>query len=236
VRESTDPLAMRVRGLFSPASLPGLAAWYDASDSATVLTTVSPNVPATDGQTVRRWLDKSGNNRHLDQATLVNQPKFVNAVLPAISSDGINDWLRVSGFTVAQPFAAAFAIDAISNAQRNVMDSDGGGGRCIIRARNAVNGNAILFAGSTLEAPIGLNGRQSLIGFFNGSASVIRVNGQLTTGAGGASSQSGLTIFADFTAGGPLESLAYDIIVWKPVNFAAESIRVEQYFYRKMGI
>jgi len=33
-------------------------------------------IPASDGQTVRRWLDRSGNGRHLDQATLVNQPTF----------------------------------------------------------------------------------------------------------------------------------------------------------------
>jgi hypothetical protein len=40
VRQSTRPGALRVRGLFSPSQLPGLAAWYDASDSSTVLTQV----------------------------------------------------------------------------------------------------------------------------------------------------------------------------------------------------
>jgi hypothetical protein len=93
VRESTSPLAMRVRGLFSPASLPGLAAWYDASDPATVLTTVSPDVPATDGQTVRRWVDKSGNARHMDQANLTLQPVFTNAAT-GLTFDGSNDFLE----------------------------------------------------------------------------------------------------------------------------------------------
>jgi hypothetical protein len=65
---------MRVRGLFSPASLPGLAAWNDASDTSTVLTSVGADVPATNGQTVRRWVDKSVNNRHLEQGVLANQP------------------------------------------------------------------------------------------------------------------------------------------------------------------
>jgi hypothetical protein len=93
VRQSTLPGAMRVRGLFSPSQLPGLAAWYDAADSSTVLTTVGPDVPATDGQTVRRWLDKSGNNRHLDQADLALQPIFTNAAT-GLTFDGTNDFLN----------------------------------------------------------------------------------------------------------------------------------------------
>jgi hypothetical protein len=95
VRESTSPLAMRVRGLFSPASLPGLAAWYDASDPATVLTTISPDVPASDGQTVRRWLDKSGNGRHLEQADLTLQPVFTNAGT-GLTFDDVNDIMSMA--------------------------------------------------------------------------------------------------------------------------------------------
>lgn len=45
---------------FSPLSLPGLAGWYDSSDSAT-RTLVSGKVS--------QWADKSGNARHATQAT-----------------------------------------------------------------------------------------------------------------------------------------------------------------------
>jgi hypothetical protein len=107
VRESTSPLAMRVRGLFSPASLPGLAAWYDASDSSTALTTVSPDVPATDGQTVRRWLDKSGNNRHVENSNLTTQPQFVNATT-GLQFNGTSTELVSGAFTVAQPLTMFF--------------------------------------------------------------------------------------------------------------------------------
>jgi len=92
VRESTDPLAMRVRGLFSPASLPGLAAWYDASDSSTVLTTVSPDVPATNGQTVRRWLSRHNPAVFWDQGDLVIQPKL-NDPNPGINFNGTSQFM-----------------------------------------------------------------------------------------------------------------------------------------------
>jgi hypothetical protein len=123
VRESTSPLAMRVRGLFSPTSLPGLAAWYDASDAATVLTSVGPDVPATNGQTVRRWLDKSGNNNHNEQADLALQPGLVagsQGGLPGVRFLASTSWMQASiagfrnftGLTfvdICKPLAAATA-------------------------------------------------------------------------------------------------------------------------------
>jgi hypothetical protein len=96
VRESTSPLAMRVRGLFSPASLPGLAAWYDASDSNTVLTTVSPDVPATDGQTVRRWVSRHNPAVFFDQSVLLNQPTFTNPTT-GLTFNGTSSFMNGTG-------------------------------------------------------------------------------------------------------------------------------------------
>jgi hypothetical protein len=96
VRESTDPLAMRVRGLFSPASLPGLAAWYDASDSSTVLTTVGPDVPASDGQTVRRWVSRHNPAVFWDQGDLVIQP-VLNNPNPGLNFNGTSQFMDGTG-------------------------------------------------------------------------------------------------------------------------------------------
>jgi hypothetical protein len=131
VRESTSPLAMRVRGLFSPASLPGLAAWYDASDAATVLTTVSPDVPATDGQTVRRWLDKSGNARHLEQAVLANQPTFSAASL-AVVGDGVAQQMQSVAFTLAQPITYYCVLQSLAADANRRPFTLGGSGREVI--------------------------------------------------------------------------------------------------------
>lgn len=57
---------------FSPTDIEGLSFWFDANNGA--LNSISPNTPATQGQTVRRWLDLSGNNLNADQATGANQP------------------------------------------------------------------------------------------------------------------------------------------------------------------
>lgn len=56
--------------VWSPLALTGLAAWYDASDAATL--TVA-------GGKVSAWTDKSGNGKTLTQATSGSQPSLITA-------------------------------------------------------------------------------------------------------------------------------------------------------------
>lgn len=53
---------------FSPADLSGLALWLDASDAGSLTLDGSNNVS--------QWNDKSGNARHVTQATTLNRPGF----------------------------------------------------------------------------------------------------------------------------------------------------------------
>jgi hypothetical protein len=61
-------------GGFSPADISGLVGWWSADYG--VLNAVGPDVAATAGQSVRRWLDRSGNGNHFEQATGLKQPLF----------------------------------------------------------------------------------------------------------------------------------------------------------------
>lgn len=93
--------------------------WLDAHDSATVI---------LNGSAVSQWLDKSGNNRHMTQATSTKQPLFVPKGLvdrPCIDFDGVDDYLAYT--------AGAFIYPA--------------GGSCIyvvMKDTNAQVGNAII--------------------------------------------------------------------------------------------
>jgi hypothetical protein len=85
---------------FSPSDISNLAYWFDAADGDTVLTTTSPDVPATNGDTVSKWLDKSGNDRHVTQVLSSNRPILRTNEqngLPALEFDGSNDNLLVPG-------------------------------------------------------------------------------------------------------------------------------------------
>ena len=87
---------MRLRGLklnayaassrvaFSPALL-GPVLWVDASDATTI---------TLNGSTVSQWSDKSGNGRHLVQATASKQPAYSATTFnnrPGITFDGVDD-------------------------------------------------------------------------------------------------------------------------------------------------
>lgn len=75
--------------LWTPAQInPDI--WHDASDTATV--TVS-------GSSVSQWNDKSGNNRHIQQAAAASQPVYTAAAQNGrnvITFDGVNDILSAA--------------------------------------------------------------------------------------------------------------------------------------------
>ena len=65
-------------GSFSPTDIPGLALWLDASDAATITLDGSNNVS--------QWNDKSGNARHVTQATVMNRPTPSTATLNGLTA------------------------------------------------------------------------------------------------------------------------------------------------------
>lgn len=63
---------------FSPLAISGLQLWLDSSDGNTLYDSTSGgNIVATDGSAVKRWEDKSGNERHATEAT--NAPTLETA-------------------------------------------------------------------------------------------------------------------------------------------------------------
>jgi hypothetical protein len=81
---------------FSPATLPGLGLWLDASAPGTLFQTstfASAAVANTDP--VGAWLDRSGNGRHALQATSTKRP-LLDANL-RVRFDGIDDLMALSG-------------------------------------------------------------------------------------------------------------------------------------------
>jgi hypothetical protein len=73
---------------------------------------------AADTETVRRWLDRSGNGRNLDQAVLANQPTLSAAGLnglPMVYFDGAAGTLAFPNVTIPSPWTAilVFRIDSM---------------------------------------------------------------------------------------------------------------------------
>jgi hypothetical protein len=89
-------------------SMISTALWLDAADASTVTTVTGA---------VSQWNDKSGNARHASQATAGNRPALISNVYTgksAIRSDGINDFLSITPFTVSAGIRAYGVINPIS--------------------------------------------------------------------------------------------------------------------------
>jgi len=102
-------LRPRQAGGFDPRSISGLALWLDGKDNSSVLNSISPDTPATSAQTVRRWLDRSGNSLTADQTSAANQPTYQSGGL--LDFDG-NDRLSLSnaGLVRNKTFFAIFVV------------------------------------------------------------------------------------------------------------------------------
>ena len=138
-----------------------LAAWY-AADSG-VLNSVSPDVAATDTQTVRRWNDLSGNANHYNQSTLSLQPTLSSGT---ISYDGSNDYMEASiaGFS---GFTALTIVDLLSSTLATASDTQtlaswgfgaidgGGGGAALASTTGLLAAEKIVFLASPNTARLG---------------------------------------------------------------------------------
>lgn len=98
---------------FNPSNIAGLSLWLDATTGLFDATS-GGNPVTTDGSSVARWEDQSGNSRHITQTILLSQPILKTAIQNGkniIRFDGINDILRRSGaFVHAQGAATIFVV------------------------------------------------------------------------------------------------------------------------------
>ena len=69
----------------------GSTIWLDAT-SGYPLNSISPDTPALDTETIVRWLDRSGNDNHGNQAVIINMPIWsenqLNTTEDVVSFDG----------------------------------------------------------------------------------------------------------------------------------------------------
>ena len=95
----------------TPSDISGLQLWLDASDATTLYdATIGGSLVTADGA-VKRWEDKSGNDRHATEAT--NSPVRKAAEqngLDALFFDGINDGLGIQYNIVGLNEITIFAV------------------------------------------------------------------------------------------------------------------------------
>lgn len=208
---------------FTPASLSGLAAWYDASQIAGV----------SDGAALSQWNDLSGNARHLRQTTAANQPLYKSAIQNGkgvVRFDGTNDFMSVA-VAIAKPFT----VFVVGRASRGIAANETffGGGNSVA-CKGTTNGRYETFGGppTWASAAVGtkVNTFVVMSGVFDDATSLVRVNGvetrdTLATGSAVSAVYAGASNGnADYLNGDIAE-----LIIYNRHLTAAEILQVEGY-------
>jgi len=125
---------------FEPNQIPGCQLWLDSQDSRT-LTFSSSNI-------VSQWNDKSGNNRHVSQATVSAQPTWNMAT--GLTFDGVDDSLFGEGIA-GTDYSFFIVYKMITTGGTRSMFSTGNGSDGIScrmsSTRNLLhNGAAVVFS------------------------------------------------------------------------------------------
>lgn len=184
-------LPTKAPAAWTPASLPNLVAWYDASDTASI---------TQSSGAVSQWNDKSGNLRHLLQGTGARQPTTavdtINGFNVLKFVRGNNSFLSVTGVTIAQPLTMLAVVKkTASTGNLQIVGNDQGTATLFVD-----NTKWAQYAGSTVQdssATADVNAHQ-LVGIYNGASSQLWLDAVSVLAANpGAGGKTGLTIGSD---------------------------------------
>lgn len=177
------------RPAFSPASLPNLKIWIEATDAATLFQDSARTTPATaKGHPVGGWADKSGTGCHFGQATAGARPTLrISGANRDVEFDGTDDWLLgAMNLGQAQPITMYFRVTAHTAGD---YYCDAFGGRVAFGYNVAVANQYSPFAGVGFGSSVGTRQAGLWTVVFNGAGSFLYLAGaQVGTGNAGANS------------------------------------------------
>jgi hypothetical protein len=218
------------------------SSWYDPTDLRTLFQNTALTTPVTaNNDPVGAVKDKSGNNRHLLQATAAARPLFKQAGFKWLEADGVNDVLTAN-VIINQPLTRI-------SAWRILTDAFG------IPIGGAVEGNtengatALWFTaddlrlyagvGTVAAGAIAANVDFVLTEIFNGANSTIFIdNTQGATGDPGSNGHIALSIFARSDAGAavqPMNARCYGLVEFPRVLQRTEILPIVSNYAKIQG-
>lgn len=187
-----------------------------------------------DTDPVTTWTDETGNGYDLTDNN--SAPQYATDAIngnPAVSFDGVDDYLDTTFSTLSQPNTVyiVFSLNPINDTQV-IYDGEGNlhgfgeGGDGILQ----------MFAGNNVDDGAADSGNHIFGGLYDGPNSVGRLDGsQVLSGDAGASGLDGFRVAADNSASNFAEVLVGEILIY-PQDKSGIQSDVEQYLSDKWEI
>ena len=226
---------------WTPAELT-TALWLDAADASTI---------TLNGSTVSQWRDKSGNGRHVAQATATKQPTYTLAAqnsLNVLSFDGNNRSLFASSgvINIPQPFSRFVAGQFLVKANQSILiDSDTNNTQCLFYNGEVgtnwvvANGIAPTFKSYSYGTRDFLSHQHSHI--VNDAQSYWGIDGSSLTGPldGGPGGQAGVRIGqvrTELSTSYAFNGRVFEIVLLSGVASETDRQKLEGYLAHKWGL
>ena len=220
------------RAAFSPGQLgSAVAMWFEADRGV-----------STSSTKVTQWADQSGNARHLTQGTDGKRPILVAGGIGSLSCirfDGSDDFLSVTGITLAQPYWAMLAHKY--TAQANARYFFGGGDYLHpgwYAASNSYAFNVDCTTGVSPHVTMPTAAWHILDCLHSGASSVMGLNGaQGATFDPGPNECNGLTLAEAGGSSGFASIMdVYGVVILNRAPTSIERNKLLHYFARKIGV
>jgi hypothetical protein len=163
--------------IFSPRNISGCQVWLDAADPSTLFTDSGGTTRASQGQTIARWNDKSGNGINATQATLARQPRFVSSGIQFVAANN-NFMTWTIPFSQNQSVFVVLTQNATGGAYLYARSTALGGGPSVLSYTNRLRyfdatddvdfQNGTVVSGRNLVAYVRTQG-VSVVGTYMGS-------------------------------------------------------------------
>lgn len=245
---------------FNPLSIPGLGLWLRGD---VAYTSISPDVQAANGESIRRWPDMSGNGRHADQGTGGNKPTWSASGMngrPGLATDGIDDFLLIStglgllrNVAGATVFIVAKGTAATPGATQGEIQINTGGGAARVTASRTTAGT-YSFGGRRLDGDSfvsqtgGTTGTaayiHTLLFEYSAARATEYVNGALvgtidpfqTAGSTSDTDSTAITVGAGAGGSSPYAGILGELLVWPRRLSTSERNYVHRYLGKNFSI
>lgn len=229
------PVPVYIRGkqpqaAFTPASIPGLKLWLDASRITGLV----------DGDPVATWNDLSGLGNHATQGTGSKRPTYKTGIQngkPVVRFDGVDDFMAAPCALTQPDTVFMVAKNLGSTSAKDFLDGASTGGRQLFRVASAIT--VLVYAGGTGFTPAAVPGNWNVYAIrWNGASSILNINGGSDlTGDAGTNNVNGQTFGA--STSGVSELANFDMAEFIGYQASLSAVQVaaaSSYLRAKWGI
>lgn len=224
---------------FDPSTVANMQGWWKA-DGVLYQDSARTTLATADGDPVGSFSDASGSSRHMAQATTTKRPLLrlgANGInsLPVLQLDGVDDWMRVTWASIAQP-ATIYAVLKLVVAANTPHIIDGGAyeenllwvpGTADWTAEFGVN----LHSGVTMNTSAHL-----FVMKVNGASSTFVVDSTSVSGNMGTVASTGMAIGATGGAAGDAPSVKIgEVIRYNALTATGDDTAIRAYLKSKWG-